>query len=678
VLCYKFTWLQKPLVDLLRCLENKGYVMSKKYQNLLSPMKIGNVVFKNRLMAAPSRPRRVQGSEPYPTEPMITHYATKARNGAALVNCGGLSAPLKIVAEKYYGFDGHGYDHYRIEDDVEGGGLRDTLGNHLYQLTEAVHFYGSKATIGIMELAPPKYDVSAGIPMRVTPESPPGVTEEISADLLDEAADEYALKAAFMKEVGFDGLYVHMAYRGGLLGRFLSPLTNKRTDQFGGSLENQARFPIMLADRIKQKCGRDFILEACISGSEPYPGGLTLEDTKEYARMFAGHFDLLQVRAGEQDPAHPTGFNLDRTPFLYMAEAIKKSGADIAVVTIGGFQDLDVCEDVITSGKADFIAMARAWISNPDYGRLAYEGRGEDVVPCLRCNKCHMNPCAVNPAWGFEHKIERMIEPPTDKKKVAVIGGGPAGMEAALVAAGRGHRVTLYEKSGALGGLLKTADYPSFKWPYKDFKNYLVRQIEKSSVEVLLNTEATPAMLQGKGYDAVLAAVGSEPIVPDIPGVDGANVVFAQDVYGNEATLAEKVVVIGGGEVGVETGMYLAELGHQVTILEMIDMIAATAFPAHYYSMLREAWEKLENFKSIVNVRCNGISAGRVTYLDADDEEHAIAADSVVIAVGFKPKNDLALEFYSTANRFFMIGDCNGTGDVEKAMRSAYSNASVL
>jgi 2,4-dienoyl-CoA reductase-like NADH-dependent reductase (Old Yellow Enzyme family)/thioredoxin reductase len=653
--------------------------MSRKYQNLLSPIQIGNIVFKNRLIASPSAPLFAQGSENYPTEATITHYANKAKNGVALVVLSHVGTPVVARGED--------------EEDASSGGVisgfdveSDNGQNYLSHLTEAVHFYGAKVSMQIGGSVPVKYDVSTGIPAEdLFGFGPPILREEIPADLLDEVAETFVRQAVLLKQSGFDSIYLHMAYRLTLLGRFLSPITNKRTDQYGGNLENQARFPLMVADRIKKACGNDFLIFASISGAEP-PGGRTLKETVELTRILAGHIDLLQIRGPGVDPNHPTGFILERTPYLYMAEAVKKSDPGIAVVAVSGFQDPDVCDDVIASGKADFISMARCLISNPDYGRLIYEGRGEDVVPCIRCNMCLISGpfayrnsvCSVNPVWGLEHKIERMIQPPTDKKRIAIVGGGPAGMKGALIAADRGHDVTLYEKSDALGGLLNTTNNVSFKWPLRNFKDFLVRQTKKANITLLLNTEATPGLLKREKYDAVLVAVGAEPIVPPIPGVDGENIVLAQEVYGNEDALAEKVVIIGGGEVGVETGMHLAEMGHDIVLLEVLDRLASNAPPLHFYNMFREAWEKLPNFKYHLNAHCTDIGMSKVTYRKADNTEHTVEAGSVVLAVGMRPKNDLAISFYGSGDRFFMIGDCSAVGNVQKAIRSAFSTASML
>ncbi|MBN1625588.1 MAG: FAD-dependent oxidoreductase [Deltaproteobacteria bacterium] len=638
--------------------------MHKRYSDLLSPLKVGNTVFRNRLFSAPTGLHALQGNEPYPTEAIMETFAARARGGAAMVTLHGIS-PFPGVSDGEH----LSYDIYTAHSR-----------HYLAQLGEMIHFYGAKASMEILgDSKNPDYSLMPG---KAAPLVDPLL--EMPEDIMDEIAENYAYQAEVMKYLGYDMVLVHMAYRMSIGARFLSPATNKRTDKYGGSVENRARFPIMVFDRIKERCGKDFLIELRMSGAEPGPDGITIEDSIKLAGLLEGRVDLLQVHAGDFADTHPMGFR-PRLPNLGLAEAIKKGGATIPVVTIGGNQDLDESEDIIASGKADFISIARGWIADPALGTKAYEGRGEDVVPCIQCMRCHDSACldnrtyvcSVNPAIGLEHRLEKIVKLPRSKRKIAVVGGGPAGMEAAIIAADRGHDVTLYEMSGALGGQLLFSDYVSFKSSLSKFKRYLVRQIEKSKVRVFLNTKAAAGLLEKGGFDVVIGALGAEPLAPAIPGVERGNVITAPKVYGNEDSLDHKVLILGAGQVGCETALHLAMSGHEVTMMEMQERLAPDASTTYRGVLLREIRSN-KNLRYILKARCTAVGDKVIFYKDADGNEKRIEAESVVIATGMKGRLEEAMALWNTADRFVMIGDCSEVGNVEKAMRSAFSSAIVL
>jgi NADPH-dependent 2,4-dienoyl-CoA reductase/sulfur reductase-like enzyme len=408
------------------------------------------------------------------------------------------------------------------------------------------------------------------------------------------------------------------------------------------------------------------------------------EDAVALAKKFEGLVDLW--RAGGSPS---TGFNQEEgePDCLKITEAIKKSGVNTVTMAGGGFVYPDENEEYIASGKCDMVALARSILSDPDYGKKLYEGRGEDIVPCTLCQKCHgtsfekdwFSVCTVNPKLGIDVAV-RVIDPPVVSKNVAVIGGGPAGMKAAITAVERGHKVTLYEKDSQLGGLLaKYSDVSPYKWPFRNYKNYLVRQVNKLGIDVKLNSEATPEMIKAKEYDAVMVAIGSDPVMPKMPGINGKNVYNVVDVFGRDKELGKSVAFIGAGEFGTESAMYLAKAGLDVTIMTSENELIVNDRP-HGPNTVISAYRSLNNFTQITRATAKSISGGKVTYTDSSGSEKSVQADSVVIFAGLKAKEDDVLKFNGTAKKgVYPIGDCTGRcGNVQKATRSAFFMASQI
>ena len=569
--------------------------MKNAYPHLLSPIKVGKFILKNRMQSSNSLPHFSQGPEEYPAEATMAHFIGRARTGAAFVTLGGFDdnidnppLPDTLDVSHFPDFDMHNpkCQNYIVEMIEAMHYTGSIVSGSLFSANKKFRYVNDKGEVEIVDANPP-IDLGLG----ATSMAYQFVGDEVSADTLKKVAKSYAQQAAFYKRLGFDAVTIHMSYRAQLPGQLLSPLSNTRTDEFGGNFENRCRFPLLMLSEIKEAVGNDMLIEIQFSAEEP-EGGYTIEEGIEFLKKAQQYVDIVQVRSAEGDPNHPIPFELNPTPFLELAGKIKAANLDFLVSNVGGYFDPDIADKAIAEGKLDLVAMARAWISNPNYGDLLYAGRKDDIVPCLRCNKCHgrgkndimTTCCSVNPKFGFEMVDRYLVTPAETSKTVAIIGGGPGGMRTAIYLSERGHKVTIYEAESELGGAIRHADYVPFKWTLRDYKNYLIHQVHKKGIKVVLNTKATPEMVEDR-YDVVIAAVGAQPIIPRIPGADGKNVTVATDAIMHREKIGHNVVVIGGGEVGVETGMFLAQNGHEVTVVEMRDELAADTTVMHYRSM---------------------------------------------------------------------------------------------
>ena len=642
--------------------------MEHRYKHILTPLRVGGRVLKNRLLQTKSVSRQLQGPEKYPAEATIEYYEQTARNGAALVCVAIGTMPDRDVRISPMCW-------YDLSDwDVH---------SYFQQITDRVHAFGSLASaslqdvepheVGICELTPEEWDAipKTGDYSRNF-ENKPGITTEGIRELVQ----SFARHAKLAKRLGFDAVTVYMSYRGGILANALSPVLNRRTDEYGGSFENRVRLPLEVFRAIKDACGRDFIIECQVSATEE-PPGYDFDEFLRFAELAQEYVDIFQLRAWEGALNHGNGFNQkEHEPYmLQYAEGMKKRGIKAVISPVGAFQELDDIERFIAEGKCDTVSMARAFICDPEYGKKLMEGRGEDVTPCLRCNLCHGARCRVNPRHGLEHVMERMFPAaPARPKKVAVVGGGPAGMFAAVTAAKRGHDVTLFERECALGGQLNHADVMPFKWPLRNYRDWLIAQLDKNGVSVRLNTAAEPEALEAEGFEAVIAACGAYGTKPaSVPGAETA--MLPMDALKEIDSLGQNVVVVGGGEIGLETGLAAARTGRKVTVLSRRKRIPCDM---HTMKALFDYMRELPDFSYLSECRTEEIGADYVRYTDKDGKECRIACDTVIFSGGRAPETEAGLRFAETFPETYIIGDGYKPATVREAVYSAYCAAMRL
>lgn len=644
-----------------------------KFPHLFSPMKLGPYTLRNRIEAAPAGVSDLT-PEGYLTPANTALYENRARGGAAIVTIG--ESLVDSVSGKAHG------RIIPLHTDEILPTLIDT--------TDAIKNHGAIASIELLHAgrrSHPKmnpggkvYGPSAGESIYGGP------ILEMDEAMIEHVVEAFGDAAEMAKLGGTQMCQIHGGH-GWLLAQFLSPVNNQRKDRFGGSLENRARISLMVIENIRAKCGANYPIEFRLSGDEFIEGGFSLDEAVAFAQMIDGKVDLIHVSATTfhnpdavqrmiPNMFHSRGCN------VFLAEAIKQA-VKTPVVTLGALNDPAHMEEILATGQADMIALGRALVADPFLPEKARKGREDDITYCLRCNLCvsgsfvpyvkyatRVSRCMVNPTYGREFD-SRFVQASAGSKKVMVAGGGPAGLSAAITAADRGHSVILCEKTDSLGGMLNYATHPDFKVDLARLKDVLVRRVAERPIEVRLNTEVTPDLVNEIHPDALIAAVGAEPIMPSIPGIDRPNV-FNAVLLPEESELGQKIVIIGGGLVGCEEGVHLAQHGKDVTVLEMLEAAATDAHYLHWRALMIEMG-KLVHLHT--NTRAIAITAEGVQAVDADGVEHLFEADSVLVAVGLKARSSVVENLRDCVTDFSIIGDCFKPARVLEAVHMGYFTA---
>jgi len=508
---------------------------------------------------------------------------------------------------------------------------------------------------------------------------PDGATvTEMPISLIQEVIGSFGRYAALAKQAGFNMLMIHAGH-GWLLHQFLSPLYNFRKDEYGGSVEGRTRLLSEVLDSVRVAVGPDFPIELRMSGHEFTAGGYDVEGATEIAKLIENKIHLLHVSAGIFEGGfaiqHPSMFH-ERGRNVWLAAEIKKH-VKVPIATVGGLSDPEMMEDIIASGKADVVVMARALLADPFLPSKICEGKDEEIVPCFRCFTCHaermtsgLRRCAANPAIGREEE-NRHIPASPNPRKVLVAGGGPGGLMAALTAAKRGHSVLLCEKENELGGALRAERRVPFKSDLFKLTQKYAFLARLHGVEIRLGTEVTPELASGEKPDVLICAVGAEPIKPEIPGIGNANVVLASTLSEGGLKIGDIVAVIGGGLVGCEMGLHLAMEGKQVTIVESLPSLAPDANLRHRPILLTEL-DRI-GVSRLTNTRCVRITdEGAFCVDELSAKESLVKADTIICAAGVSPRRGVVDALRDCAPIFMEVGDCNSPSNVVDATTRGY------
>lgn len=645
--------------------------MERKYPHLCSPITLGRTTFRNRMFSAP------MGGTDIANDGCIgpkstAFYELRAKGGAGAVTVSEL-----MVHPKTDGSHAYHLDESILNSLASATYTADAIRRHgaipSIELSHSGMFAGTYMTDKSKQKSLSQWGPSDTV-------RADGVqVKALTKDMIDEIVGAYAHVAGLVKRAGFEMLMVHGGH-GWLINQFLSPMFNKREDEYGGPIENRARFAIEVLKAIREAVGPFFPIEFRMSGAEFVDEGYGIEEGIEIAKLVEPYVDLIHVSAGTYQKTfgitHPSMFT-DHGRNVFLAAEIKKHVSK-PVATIGGLSDPEQMEEIIASGKADVVYMARQLLADPFLPRKVTENRDGDIVKCLRCFTCmaeraatSTRRCTVNPIIGREMEGDEVYPAPV-KKKVLVAGGGPGGLYAAWTAARRGHQVILCEKEDTLGGILKSEQALPFKHEMYELSLTYAKFCRDAGVEIRLNTEVTKEYAERENADALIIAVGSSPLVPPIPGLDGENVVIVNNYYKEKDKVGDEVVVMGGGLAGCECAIHLGMEGKKVRLVEMRDVLAPDANVRHRPLLLKE----IDKYVTVhTGHRALRVTAEGVVCADKDNNEVLVPGASVICALGQRSRTDVVNELLDAAPFVRVIGDASRVSTITNAVYWGYHAA---
>ena len=658
--------------------------MACKYPHVFSPFEIRGVLFKNRLEQAPPGCFFAADDRGFVTEKFVNTFRQYARGGVAICNVGNCTIDIT-----------------ESSDEARQLQLSDPeCVQPLKRFAEMCMAYGAQGSLELTHngkdtpyenVGHPAYSASSFITKaeeirakRLGRE--PYATIEMSKEKIKETVQKYARAAGFCKQAGMKICMIHGAH-GNLIAQFASPKYNQRTDEYGGSIENRARFACEILDAVRAEVGENFVIEYRLSAEEFAPDQMHLDETIQFIGYIKDKIDILHVSSGLHDlwgePYYMrwlmTNYTMEQMINVGFSEAIKKAYPDLMVCVVGAIKDPGQAEEIIASGKADLVAFNRGLHADYDMPKKYAEGREWEHMPCLRCSCFRMaSPhtaklCSVNPMWGrFDEYPEGRLPLAAVKKKVAVIGGGPAGVEATKWLLQRGHDVTLYEKNDKIGGHILDAVSAPFKRDLRLYLKYMQDFAANCGAKVLLNTEATPEIIAAGNYDVIIAAVGAEPIMPHVPGWDKPHVFWAPDAENDSVPVGENVVIVGGSTVGTEASINLGMRGKKCTVLEMakhVDLFKTGAASDLMQMSEENGVQRFLGWK-LTEIKDKSVLAENVD----SGEVKEFPADTVLMAVGLKPRRQVARQFEHLCpeTSFVIIGDANQSGEIRDAVFHAF------